>query len=72
MKTPFHLLTLKQVGTTKNSRLQFTADRPLAEFLQSLEASSQIYVNASCCLRHYTKHSNFAQILNFYIRKWTS
>ena len=38
MKTPSHLLTLKQVGTTKNSRLQFTEDRPLAEFLQSLEA----------------------------------
>ena len=39
-KTPYGFLTLKQVGIITNSRLQFTKNRPLAEFLQTLEASS--------------------------------
>ena len=29
-------------------------------------------INTTCCLRYYTGHSNFAQILNFFIRKLTS
>ena len=33
-------MTLKQVGIITNSRLQFTKNRPLREFLQTLEASS--------------------------------
>ena len=39
-KTLYGFLTLKQVGIITNSRLQFTKNRPLAEFLQTLEASS--------------------------------
>ena len=39
-KTPYGFLTLKQVGIITNSRLQFTKNRPLREFLQTLEASS--------------------------------
>ena len=39
-KTPYGFLTLKEVGIITNSRLQFTKNRPLAEFLQTLEASS--------------------------------
>ena len=40
--------------------------------LQTLEASSQSHINTSCCLLYYTGHSNFAQVLNFFIRKLRS
>ena len=36
--------------TMRNSRLHFTANRPLAEFLPCLEASSQSHINTACCL----------------------
>ena len=49
-----------------------TANRPSAEFLPTLEVSSRSHINTTCCLRYYTGHSNFAQILNVFIKKLTS
>ena len=46
--------------------------RPLAEFLPTLEVSSQSHINTTCCLDYCTGHSNFAQILNVFIWKLTS
>ena len=34
--------------------------------------SNFAHKSATCCLRYYTGHSNFAQILNVFIRKLTS
>ena len=72
MKTPYRFLTLKQVRIITNLRLHFTANRSLAEFLPTLEASSLSHINTTCCLPYYTEHSNFAHIFNFSIRKLTS
>ena len=58
-------------GTITNSRLQFTANQPLAKFLPALGASSQNYIDTACCLPNYIEHSNFAQILNSFIMKLT-
>ena len=43
-----------------------------SDFLPTLEVSSRSHINTTCCLRYYTGHSNFAQILNVFIRKLTS
>ena len=64
MKTPYHFLTVKAIA---NSQLHFTANRSLMDFLPTLKASS---------LRHnvywITQHLNFAQILNFFIKRLIS
>ena len=49
-----------------------TIENSSVEFLQTLEVSSRSHINTTCCLRYYTGHSNFAQILNVFIKKLTS
>ena len=48
MESPHPDLTLKSVGKITNSRLQFTANKPFAEFLPTLEASSLSRINTTC------------------------
>ena len=72
MKTPYHFLTSSLLGTITNSWLQFTSNRPLSEFLATLEVSSQSPINTTCCLGYGTGHWNFAQILTVFMRKLTS
>ena len=72
IKTPYFFLRLKEVETMTNSRLQFTSNWPLAEFLPFLNVSSLSHTNTTCCLPYYNKYPNFSQILNFFIRKLTN
>ena len=65
-------LDMKILGTITNSWLQFTTNRPSAEFLRTLEVSSQNHINTTCCLRYYTGYSDFDQILNVFTKKLAS
>ena len=49
-----------------------TIENSSVEFLPTLEVSSRSHINTTCCLRYYTGHSTFAQILNVFIKKLTS
>ena len=53
MKILFRFLTSKWLGTTTNSWLQFTANRPSAEFLPTLEVSFQGHINTTCCPKSF-------------------
>ena len=65
-------LDIKMTREITNSWLRFTTNQLLAEFLPTLEVSSRIRINRTCCLRYYTEHSKVAQILNVFIRKLAS
>ena len=46
-----------------NSRLQFTVNLSLAEFLPTLEASFQSHIKTSYCLPYFTGHLKLFLIL---------
>ena len=67
----FSFLDIK-ITRDNNKFMTSVYRKPSAEFLPTLEVSFRSHINTTCCLRYYTGHSNFAQILNVFIKKLTS
>ena len=77
-----HLIEkFRNYSNCQNRNIRFTSEieneNPILFLVIKLsrennKASSRDHINTTCCLPYYTGYSNFAQILNFFIRKLTS
>ena len=67
-----NFISFLDIKITRNNNKFMTSVYCKPRFLPTLEVSSRSHIKTTCCLRYYTGHSNFAQILNSFIKKLTS